>query len=67
MILSNLFGYLLPVLIMCYYGNKYHSTICFFDTPYSAWLYLEILFLNCWIIVTAVFLLLTFCFKYENK
>ena len=67
MILSNLFGYMLPVLVMCYYACKYHETICYFDTPYAAWLYLEILFFTSWIIVTGVFLLFMFCCKYENK
>lgn len=65
--LSNIFGYMLRVLIMCYLSSRYYDTMCHFDTPYSNWLYLEILFFTCWILSTSLFLLLAYCCKYKAQ
>ena len=66
MVLSNIFGYLLPVLFMFYYASKYYENLCYFDTPYSNWIYFEILFLVSWIFSTALFLLLAYSCKYRS-
>ena len=66
-LLSNIFGYLLPVLVMCYYAcGKYFENLCYFDTPYSSWVYFEVLFFICWIFSTSLFILLAYSCKYRS-
>ena len=67
LILSNLFGYLLPVMVLIYASCKYFQNMCYFDTPYSNWLYFEILFFVCWIFSTCVFLFLAYSCKLRSQ
>ena len=69
----NILCYLGPVLLLCYFStstgsanHQYHKHFCYFDTPYSEWMYIEVFLFICWSFSTAIFLLLSYTCKYRS-